>query len=553
MYSLRILLVALLVTAPAFCRQVTVTLLATTDLHGNIYPTDYFAGEPAERGLARIATLIRGVRAETPNTLLIDCGDTIQGTPLESLYQGYVNSGRLPLGLTFNGPPAHDPMMLVMNRLGYLSMTLGNHEFNFGLKSIERARADARFPWISANTATAPGAAVKPFAAYLVTEVAGVKIAVIGVTTPAIPSWEEPEHYRGYRFLDPVEAVTEAVAQLRRNQKPDLIVVAAHMGLGNSGENQVTAIAERVPGIDAVVFGHTHRQVASERIGNVLVVQPKNWGQSLARIDFIFESKQGGGWKLADKRSRLLPVTAETTPDPEVLRLAKPYHEITESYLSTPVAESPANLDSRLGRVEDTALVDAVQRVQLDYAKADVSFTALFNPRVTAPCGPVTVRQLAALYVYDNELLAIEGNGKMVKDALENSARYFLSCPDAACSHGPLINHSVLGYSYDMAEGVSYEIDLTRPPGDRIINLHRNGKPLAPGDKLRIAINSYRAGGSAGYTMFRGVPILWRSYVSIRDLLVDYYTRHKLLPARPDNNWRIVPRQAEQILLQEAR
>lgn len=439
--------------------------------------------------------------------------------------------------------------MLVMNQLGYRAMTLGNHEFNFGLRNIQRARADARFPWLSANTQAQLGA--RPFDPYLVATIDGVKVAVIGVTTTHIPNWEEPAHYRGYRFLDPKRAVESAVAALRRTERPDIVVVAAHMGLGSSGENQVTAIATQVPGIHAIVFGHTHRQLTGERIGDALVVQPKNWGMSLARIDFDLESA-GGGWKLLGVRSRLLPVTAETEPDPEVLRIAQPYHELTERYLNTPVAESPAALNGRLGRAEDTALVDAIQAVQLHYAQADVSFTALFNPRVTVPKGLVTARQIAALYVYDNELYAVEGNGKMVKDALENAARFFLPCPDPACSHGPLIDSRVAGFNYDMAQGVEYEIDLRKPPGERIVNLRRNGRPLSPGQKLRIAVNNYRAGGSGGYEMFRGAKILWRSSQDIRDLIIAYYTEHKTLPDRPDRNWRILPPQAQQELEQEA-
>jgi 2',3'-cyclic-nucleotide 2'-phosphodiesterase/3'-nucleotidase len=552
MHSLRIALAALLASVAGWAGQVTVTVLATTDLHGNVYPVDYLTGQPAERGLAKIATLIQAVRRENPNTLLIDCGDTIEGSPIESVYQSSVSAGRLPLGLTFAGEPlVHDPMMLAMNALGYRAMTLGNHEFNFGLRSIERARADAKFPWLSANTEAQAGA--KPFDPYMVAAIDGVKVAVVGVTTPSIPSWEEPEHYRGYRFLDPVRAVESAMATLRRKERPDVIVLAAHMGLGDAGENQVSAIATQVPGIDAIFFGHTHREEPGKRIGGALVVQPKNWGMSLARIDFVLESTDAGGWKLIDKRSRLIPVTAATPADAEVLSIVRPYHELTERYLNTPVAESGADLDGRLGRVEDTALVDAIQAVQLHYAQADVSFTALFNPRAKTPKGPVSVRQIAALYVYDNELYAIEGDGKMVKDALENAARYFLACPDAACSHGPLINRQFPGFNYDMAEGVEYEIDLRRPPGDRVVNLRRNGKPLAPGEKLRIAVNNYRAGGSGGYEMFRGAKILWRSSQEIRDLIVAYYTEHKRLPDHADGNWRIEPPRAREILEREAR
>lgn len=555
MRTLRLALAVLGLAGVCPARQVTVTLLATTDLHGNIYPVDYFTAQPAERGLAKLAALIEAVRRENPNTVLIDCGDTIQGSPIESIYQSWVARGRLPLGLTFAGPPlTADPMMLAMNRLGYRAMTLGNHEFNFGLKNLNRARGDAKFPWLSANTVVEPGAKAKPFDPYVVVETGGVKLAVIGVTTPSIPMWEEPPHYEGYRFTDPKKAVAEALAHLRKNERPDIVVTAAHMGLGRreeGSENQVYGIATGVPGLDAIVFGHTHQQVEGERIGDALVVQPKNWGGSLARIDFTLEPA-GNGWKVVGKRSRLLPASEASEPDREILALARPYHELAERYLNTPVAESGADLDARFGRIEDTALVDAVHAVQLHYAKADVSFTSLFNLRVRAPKGRVTVRQIAALYLYDNELLAIEGDGRMVKDALENAVRYYNTCLDAACSQGPLINKRVMGYNYDMAQGVEYEVDLRRPEGDRIVNLRRGGKPLAPAEKLRIAVNNYRAGGSGGYSMFRGAKVAWRSGREIRDLIVEYYIERKRLPEKPDGNWRIVPAEARRTLAREA-
>ena len=246
------------------------------------------------------------------------------------------------------------------------------------------------------------------------------------------------------------------------------------------------------------------------------------------------------------------PVTEETEADPEILRLAKPYHDLAERYLETRVAESPADLASSLGRVEDTALVDAIHEVQLHYAKADVSFTALFNTQVRVPKGPVTVRQIAALYPYDNELYAVEGDGRMVKAALENAARFYLSCKNAACDQGPLINRAVMGYNYDMAQGVSYEVDLTRPVGQRIQNLRWKGSPLRPEQKLRIAINNYRAGGSAGYGMFRDARILWRSTEDLRSLVVAYFIERRRLPAEPDNNWRIEPEGARRTLRKEA-
>jgi 2',3'-cyclic-nucleotide 2'-phosphodiesterase/3'-nucleotidase len=517
-------------------QPVTVTVLATTDLHGNLLPVDYVTGQPAARGLAKLATLIREVRAANPNTLVIDCGDTIQGTPLESVYQSILRSGADPAGHRPVAPLVGDPMMRAMNLLGYDSMTLGNHEFNAGLANLAAARRDAKFPWISSNTIVARGGGESEFAPYIVKTVGGVKVAVIGMTTPVITLWERAENLGAYRFAPPVEAVRAAAAKLRRAERPDLIVVAAHSGLGRNletgadeepVENVVYGLALQAPEVDAIVFGHSHLQLEGRLVGNVLLVQPKNGGASLARIDFTLERRPAGGWTVTSKKSRLIPVTAQTLAAPDLIAMAEPYEAAAERYLNTPVAASARALSAARGREEDTAVVDLVQRVQLFYARADVSFTALFDPEVRIPQGQVTVRQIAALYPYDNELLAIEGTGKMVKDELENAARFFSGS-------------GVPGFNYDMASGVEYEIDRSRPEGDRILSLRWRGRPLAPEQKLRIAVNSYRAGGSGGYAMFRRAKVLWRSGEDIRELVIRYYTERKTIPADTDGNWKIV-------------
>jgi len=547
MGTLRAFLAVSILTWSVSGAELKITLLATTDLHGNLLPYDYYTAQPASRGLAKIATLIQAARAENPNSLLIDCGDTIQGTALEAVYQESVQKGA-----SSHDPSGHDPMMLAMNAIGYDAMVVGNHEFNFGLKNIAQARADANFPWISANIVATPAGTAKPFAPYFLKTVAGVKIAVIGVTTPMIPAWEAEEHYRGYRFESGVDAVRRTVAEVREREHPDIVIVAAHAGLdGDTRENMVRQIAEEIPGIDAIVFGHTHQQLASLQIGNVLLMQPKNWGISLGRMDFVLERNETSGWKIVSKSSSLIPVTRDTPADAKIVEIGRPYHELAERYLSTAVAEAPVSLDSRLARVEDSALIDAIQQVQLYYSKADVSFASSFNARVSVPQGPVTIRQIAALYIYENQLYVLEGNGKMVRDALENSARYYNTCA-GDCSHGPLINSQVIGYNYDMAEGVEYEIDLTQPPGQRIRNLRWHGKPLEDDQPLRIAVNNYRAGGSAGYSMFRGAKVVWRSPDEIRDLVIQYFSEHKTLPAHPVNNWRVVPEAALRSLEREA-
>ncbi len=543
-------------------KTVTVTLLATTDVHGNIYPHDYFTAAPAARGLAKISKLVDAARAENPNSLLIDCGDAIQGSPLEAVYQHYVRSGSLPLDLPVTVKLTADPVMLAMNKIRYDAMVLGNHEFNFGLKNLNRARGDAHFPWLSANTVVTPGAPNKPFDGYIIKEMGGVKVAIIGVTTPSIPMWDEAPNYKGYEFRPIVETVDRIVREVREKHHPDLVIVAAHSGLGRDlktgaretndlpGENAMYDVAEKVKGIDAIVFGHTHNQLPSATVNGVLLMQPKNWAISLGRIDFTLND-DGGHWSVQAKTSHLIPVKADGPVDDSILQLDEPYQRMAEQYLNAPVASTKVELSAAMARAQDTAILDAVQQVQLELAKADVSFVSSFNPRVRIPVGPVTVRQIAALYLYDNTLLAIQGTGKMVREALENAARYYLEC-NGDCSKGPLFNPKMPGFNYDIAQGVEYEIDVSKPLGQRIQNLRWKGKPLADNQPLRIALNNYRAGGSGGYTMFKDAKVLWRSTDEIRDMIIRYYSDKQHLPEQPDNNWHVLPDAALQQLRREA-
>ncbi len=390
--------------------------------------------------------------------------------------------------------------------------------------------------------------------AVLLKTIAGVKIAVIGVTTPLIPDWEAEEHYHGYRFESGVEAVRRTVAEVRARQHPDIIIVAAHAaGLdGRRRENMVRQIATEVPGIDAIVFGHTHQQLASLQIGSCFADAAEELG------DFA----RAHGFRVAVRRVRRMEDRVQIQPldsghsrdrrrseDPRDRAALSPS---SPRVISTRPSPKPPFRSIRAWHAWKTPPSSTPSsRCELYYSKADVSFASSFNARVSVPKGPVTIRQIAALYIYENQLYAIEGNGKMVRDALENSARYFRTCA-ADCSHGPLINPDVIGYNYDMAQGVDYEIDLTQPPGHRIRNLRWHGKPLDNDQPLRIAVNNYRAGGSAGYSMFRGAKITWRSPDEIRDLVIQYYREHKTLPAQPDNNWRVVPETALHTLEHEA-
>jgi len=544
----QVLPVVLLLVAAAWLgaapERVTVTLLATTDLHGNLLPVDYYRNASAPRGLSKVATLIGQVRAAQPHVLLLDCGDTIQGTPLA--YYFARKDTRQP-----------NPTVALMNALGYDAMAVGNHEFNFGLEVLWKAKREAKFPWLAANIRQkyAKGSFAY-FPPYIVREVGGVRVGIVGFITPGVPRWEVPAHYRGYQFEQIVDAARRVIPEVRR--QADLVVVLAHSGLGRDpqtgqpqadgipGENAVWDLAEQVPGMDVILFGHSHQELPEKIANGVLLAQARNWGQSLARADVELERGHDGRWRVAAKRSTTLPVTEALAEDPAIRALALPFHEATERYLDSPVARSAKDLDGRTARYEDHPLVDLIHQVQLHYGRADVSLATMFFPGVRIAAGPVTVRQLAALYIYENTLYTVEMTGAQLREALERAASFFPAWP--APTGQPL---RLPGYNADAAEGISYTMDLRQPVGQRIRDLRYGAQPLDPARKLRVAINSYRYSGGGQYKVYAGLPVLYRSPREVRELLIEYVTRTGTIPTAANGNWRLEPREAFEAILRE--
>ena len=537
-FATLIILLALVLVARSFApERVQITILGTTDLHGNILPLDYYTNKPDNRGFAKVATLIKRIRKEQPNVMLIDSGDTIQGSPLESFH------GRK------NNRPV-DPMMLVMSSLNYDAMTVGNHEYNFGLKVLEKARSEAKFPWLSANTYDI--ATQKPhYKPYIVKEVAGIKIGVLGLTTPGIPNWDNPPNYAGLEFHEPVAEARKWVPILRDQEKVDVVVIAMHMGLEEdlrtgqvspgqvTNENEAIAIANEVPGVDVIFMGHTHREVSSLYINGVLLTQANYWGRNLARAD-LYLQRTGAGWRMYAKSARTMATDDRVEPDPEVAKLVEPYDRETQGWLSRVIGESSQELSAREARFRDTAILDLIQKVQMEAGKADVSMVASFNSDARIAKGPISVRDIAGLYVYENTLAVLEVTGQQLKDALEHSAKYYKAYePGKPLSD--LVDEKIPAYNFDIAEGVTYELDISKPIGQRIQNLRFHGQPLSPAKKLRLATNNYRVNGGGGYEMYKNAPIVYRSSEEIRELIIDWVERNKTVPVTPNNNWRIVP------------
>lgn len=516
-----------------------IVVMATTDLHGNILPLDYYTNKPDTRGLAKVATIIRQARRENPDLLLLDSGDTIQGTPL-AYYHNKKN----------NQPP--DPMMLAMSALKYDAMAVGNHEYNFGLQVLGKARNEAKFPWLSANTYR-KGTNETAYDPYLVKEVSGVRVGILGLTTAGVPAWENAQNYAGLEFREPAGEARRWVAVLREKERVDVVIVAMHMGLEidlrtgetNPGqvpnENEAMRIAEQVPGIDVILMGHTHRGMPSLIINGVLLTQAAYWGYLVARVDMYLEKDAATGrWRVIAKGARTIPVDDKVETDAEIAKLVEPYDRETQAWLGQVIGESSADLSASSSRFRDTAILDLIQRVQLEAGKADVSMAASFNPEARIGRGPVTVRDIAGLYIYENTLVTLEVTGQQLKDALEHSAKYFLPHVEGKTA-SELVDEKIPGYNFDIAEGVTYELDITKPLGQRIRNLRFKGSPLDLAQKLRLVTNNYRVNGGGGYTMYRDAPVVYRSSQEIRELIIDWVERHKQIPPEPTNNWRLLP------------
>lgn len=513
----------------------TITVLGTSDIHSYIYPWDYKLGEAdKDAGLAKVYSVVKEVRAENPNTILIDNGDTIQGTELSDVFK--------------KDETVMHPMIKVMNYMGYDSWTLGNHEFNYGLGVLNRVVGEAEFPVLSANTYNADGTNfVQP---YTVKEVDGVKVGILGMTTPNIPRWDG-DKVEGMKFNSLIDEGNKWVKVLKEEEDVDIIIASIHAGLDgeywDDGGDSVRAVAENVPGIDAILAGHAHSDIEGEMINGVLISEPKRYGNRVSRFDITVE-KVNGEWKVIEKTAENID-TYNYEAAPEILELAKDYHQKTLDYVNTPIGQASGDFvpaDELPGiptaQTQDTALLDLINKVQLEYTGADVSLAALFESSSNLLEGPLTIKDAANIYKYDNTLYMTKVNGKQLKGLMEWSASYFNTYKpgDLTVSFNP----GIRGYNYDMYSGVEYDIDISEEPGNRIKNLTFKGKPVTDDMEFKLALNNYRYNGMKKDGLITE-DILFDSYATygddgqIRNLIAKYISEKGTISPEVDNNWKL--------------
>ncbi len=537
-------LAALLLASPLFFGQlaaqerVTLKVAATTDVHGRLRGWDYGSGRvDSTRGLTRAASIIDSLRRSARNrVILVDAGDLLQGNAM-TFVAGRVDS------------MAPHPVITAMNLMRYDAAAVGNHEFNYGLGLFDRAVAQARFPFLAANTRRLDGGRQYP-GRTMVTR-AGVKVAIIGATTPGSMVWDR-DNLRGRLAVDDIVAALPAQVRAARAEGADVVIVVAHAGLneltsydtsatGLASENPMERVAKEVPGIDAIVIGHSHREMTDTTVNGVLLVQPKNWATSVAVATLELE-RRNGRWTLVSKRGET--VQAAGWPEQRaVVRAVERAHQGAMRYATSAVGRTSLAWTSDSSRMVDRPLTDLIQAVQRKESGAELSIASVFSTTARFEAGTITVERLVDLYPYENTLRALRLSGKQIRAFLEYTQRYWVveRGPDAQLRvrNDPAIP----GYNYDVLAGLDYTVDLGRPMGQRITRLERNGRPVADTDSFTVALNSYRASGGGGYDMLRGAPVVYEGGREIRELIIEEIKRRGSI--EPSDvfvkNWEMLP------------
>ncbi len=526
------------------------TLLATTDTHGRVANWDYFKDDVYQEpsgdtvGLAKVASVVEEVRAEVGDEqlLVLDNGDAIQGTPLTYYFariESILDTGE------------DHPMATAFNLIGYDAQVVGNHEFNYGLDLLGAYEDDLDAALLGANVVDAETGEpyLQPYT-LIRKNVRGhkpVTVGVLGLTTPGSAIWDKGNVEGRVEFLDMVEMAERYVPEMRA-KGAEVVVVLSHAGIGDSSydegtgvppENPTDVIAATVPDIDVIVVGHTHLDEPKQVITNevtgeeVLLTQPYRWGGTVARVDLDL-TKVRGRWDVTAADSAAIR-TKDYPEHPAVMAAIADEHAATVEYVNQVVAESTETMTAETSFWQDTPIIDFIQHVQTETVSAALagtehadlpvlSIAAPFSRSAVFPEGPVTVRDIAGLYIYDNTLEAVELDGAQVKEYLEYSAKYFEQVTDGTFDPDTDVNAGgTPDYNYDILSGVEYDIDVSMPVGQRIENLRMpDGTPVGDDDRFVVAVNNYRRSGGGGFPHISTAPVVYNEQQEIRQLLIDW-------------------------------
>lgn len=514
-------------------REIRFTLLVTSDVHSRLFP------DVLGPGMLKASKVIQRVRSKEKHMLLIDNGDLIQGTPLAD-YAMNEEKG------------IHHPAVLLHRALGYDAAVLGNHEFNYGRQALEKVVLSSGFPWLSANVVK-KGTKLPFFGPpYILRDVEGVLVAVLGLTTSHVPVWEPAEHIKDIAFLDPVDTARRWVAHLKEKERVDLIILAYHGGLERdpktqeaigeaNGENQGYALVREVEGIAAVITGHQHLLV-QEKIDGKPIVQTGTAASHVGKITFTIGVRSDRVFAV-DSDVELLPV-AEQEEDEALQERVRPVVKAADKWMEEIIGrtEGDFSIADPMQEVwlKEHPLIEWINRVQMKAAGTTIACTALLNPNIRGLGRRVSRKDILEVYPFPNSLVVMRLTAEEIKQALEVSASFFTRSADGRIDvAAEWRTPRLLSYNYDMWEGIVYEMDVARPRGERVRRLRFPHEPDGDG-RYAVAVNRYRASGTGGYAMFDKKKIVKEIPVDISRLLMKEVSDSKVIRGCVNHNWKVV-------------
>ncbi|PGP45504.1 bifunctional 2',3'-cyclic-nucleotide 2'-phosphodiesterase/3'-nucleotidase [Bacillus thuringiensis] len=580
---------------------VNLRILETSDIHVNLMNYDYYQTKTDNKvGLVQTATLVNKAREEVKNSVLFDDGDALQGTPLGDYVANKIKDPKNRVD-----PSYTHPLYRVMNLMKYDVISLGNHEFNYGLDYLNKVIEKTDFPVINSNVYKVDHDDkeendenyFKPYHILKkeVVDEAGqkqiVKIGVMGFVPPQIMNWDKANLEGKVKAKD-IVATAKIMVKKMQNEGADIIVALAHSGVDkseykevNKMENASYHLATQVPGVDAVLMGHSHTEV-KDVFNGVPVVMPGVFGSNLGIIDMQLK-KVNGTWEVQKDQSKpqLRPIAnSKGTPlvesDQKLVNEIKDEHQATIDYVNTPVGKTKAPINSYFSLVQDDPSVQIVTNAQKWYVEQELKkpeyeeikdipvlsagapFKAGGRNGATyytdIPAGTLAIKNVADLYVYPNTLYAVKVNGAQVKEWLEMSAGQFNQIDPKKTEEQPLVNIGYPTYNFDILDGLKYEIDVTQPAkydkdgkvvnanANRIVNMTYEGKPVADKQEFIVATNNYRGSSQTFPGVSKG-EVVYQSQDETRQIIVKYMQKIKNIDPAADQNWTFKPIVADKL------
>ena len=542
-------------TMTAKPRTVQIHIIETSDVHGCFFPYDYITRKPKAGTLARVSNYVRQLRKKGDAVVLLDNGDILQGQPV-CYFSNFVDTTETNIAAR------------VCNYMRYDAQTIGNHDVETGHHVYDAWKKAMDYPLLGANVVDRKTG--EPYLRpYTIIERDGVRIAVIGMLTPAIPSWLGEELWSGLRFDDMVESARKWVTYVKANEHPDLVVGLFHSGKDNGitnaeySENQSLQVAKQVGGFDIVFFGHDHTRFSGDATNkdgkNVILLDPANNALSIAQADVTL-SLSKGKWKVDSIDGHLVDIT-DTPVDEDFVAHFKDFTDKVQNYVGRQIGTLKHDIHSRDAFFGPSAFNDLIHDLQLEITGAQISITAplQFNTKLTQ--GPIYVSDMFNLCRFENQLYVMRLTGKEIRKHLEMSYDQWVNTMRSPNDHLLLLSNSTRGdqqrlgfknytFNFDSAAGIDYIVDVTKPDGEKVEILRMSdGQPFDENKWYKVAVNSYRAnGGGELLTRGAGIPrdslqarIIWKSQYDLRHYLIDWISRQPEFNPQPGHNWKFVP------------